>query len=70
MSVIWLINYPHLVRAIAAGHEIGNHSYTHPHIPLIPLSHVSNQIIRTDALIKNIQEQDYNFGTIIQVLDA
>lgn len=42
------------MRAIATGHEIGNHSYTHPHIRLIPLSHVSNQIIRTDALIKNI----------------
>lgn len=57
LSGIWLINYPHLVRAIAAeGHEIGNHSYTHPHMPLIPLSQVSNQIIRTDALIKNISE--------------
>jgi len=55
LSGIWLINYPHLVRAIAAeGHEIGNHSYTHPHMPLIPLAQVNNQIIRTDALINNI----------------
>lgn len=55
LSGIWLINHPHLVRAIAAeGHEIGNHSYTHPHMPQIPFSHVNNQIIRTDALINNI----------------
>ncbi|HYE69257.1 MAG TPA: LysM peptidoglycan-binding domain-containing protein [Anaerovoracaceae bacterium] len=55
LSGIWLINFPQLVRAIAAeGHEIGNHSYTHPHMPQIPLSQVNNQILRTDALIKNI----------------
>jgi peptidoglycan/xylan/chitin deacetylase (PgdA/CDA1 family) len=38
LSGIWLINYPQLARAIAAeGHEIGNHSYTHPHMPLITM---------------------------------
>lgn len=55
LTGIWLINYPQLVRAIAAeGHEIGNHSYTHPHMPQLPLPQVINQIMRTDALIKNI----------------
>ncbi len=52
---IWLINYPELARAIAAeGHEIANHSYTHPHMPLIPLPEIRNQIVRTDALINNV----------------
>lgn len=55
LSGIWLINYPHLVREIVKeGHEIGNHSYTHPHMTQITLEEVNNQVIRTDALIRNI----------------
>jgi polysaccharide deacetylase family sporulation protein PdaB len=58
LSGIWLINYPNLARAIAAeGHEIGNHSYTHPHMPLITMPEVRNQIVRTGALIRNITGQ-------------
>jgi len=52
---IWLINFPNLVRDIVAeGHEIGNHSYTHPHMTQIPLADVNYQVLRTDALIRNI----------------
>ena len=30
---LWLEKYPEMVKAIArAGHEIGNHTYTHPHL--------------------------------------
>ena len=59
LSGIWLINYPDLARAIAAeGHEIGNHSLTHPHMPLITMQEVTNQIVRTEALIRNITGQD------------
>jgi polysaccharide deacetylase family sporulation protein PdaB len=59
LSGIWLINYPDLARAIAAeGHEIGNHSLTHPHMPLITMQEVTNQITRTEALIRNITGQD------------
>lgn len=55
LSGIWLLNYPQLVRAIASeGHEIGNHSYTHPHMTQMSLAEVNNQIMRTDALIRNI----------------
>lgn len=58
LSGIWLLNYPHLVRAIAAeDHEIGNHSFTHPHLPQITLAEVNNQIMRTEALIQNISGQ-------------
>lgn len=43
LSGIWLINYPNLARAIAnEGHEIGNHSYTHPHLPKITIPEVSS----------------------------
>lgn len=59
LSGIWLLNYPELARAIAAeGHEIGNHSLTHPHMPLITMPEVTNQILRTEALIRNITGQD------------
>ena len=59
LSGIWLINYPQLARAIAAeGHEIGNHSYTHPHMPMISMQEVINQVTRTEALIRNITGQD------------
>lgn len=55
LSGIWPVNYPGLARAIAeAGHEIGNHSLTHPHMTEIPLTEVSNQVVRTGALIRNI----------------
>lgn len=55
LSGIWLANFPHLVKAIAAeGHEIGNHSYTHPHMTLLSVAEMNNQIIKTGALIHNI----------------
>ncbi|MFA5528599.1 MAG: LysM peptidoglycan-binding domain-containing protein [Peptostreptococcales bacterium] len=59
LSGIWLINYPSLARAIAnEGHEIGNHSYTHPHMPQITIPEVISQTVRTEALIRNITGQD------------
>lgn len=55
LSGIWPANFPGPAAAIAAeGHEIGNHSLTHPHMTQIPLTQVSNQVIRTEALIRNI----------------
>ena len=58
LSGIWPQNFPSLARAIsAAGHEIGNHSLTHPHMTQIPLTEVSNQLIRAGALIRNITGQ-------------
>jgi len=55
LSGIWPVRFPNLARDIAAaGHEIGNHSYTHPHMTQIPLTEVSNQIIRTNAVIRSI----------------
>lgn len=55
LSGIWPLNYPSQARAIVAeGHEIGNHSLTHPHMTQIPLTEAVNQVIRTQALIRNI----------------
>ena len=39
------------VKIVAAGHEIGNHSYTHRRMILVTPSFVKDEIERTDALI-------------------
>jgi len=54
LSGIWVENFPQLVRNIAdAGHEIGNHTYTHPHLPQISLSEVANQLVGAEMIIRN-----------------
>ena len=46
--------YPELVRRIAdEGHEIGNHSYTHPNLGEIPLSLVELELNATQRLIES-----------------
>ena len=39
-------------RVIAEGHQIGNHSYSHPLLGFLPPSYVQRQIERTDALLR------------------
>ncbi len=43
---------PQLKRIIADGHEVGNHSYTHPYMTFLSLDRIDNEIGRTDALIR------------------
>ena len=55
LSGIWLENFPELARSITReGHEIGNHSYTHPHLTQIPISEVRDQIINTERIIESV----------------
>ena len=45
--------YPETVnRVIAEGHQIGNHSYSHPLLGFLPPFYVRRQIERTDAFIR------------------
>lgn len=37
---------------VAEGHELGNHTYSHPHMVLQPYSVMRDEIERTDALIR------------------
>ena len=39
-------------RVIAEGHEVGNHTYSHPVLGFLPPSHVQRQIERTDDLLQ------------------
>lgn len=47
--------YPHLVRRMAAeGHEIGNHSYSHPNLRRLAREAKREQIRRTDEILRGI----------------
>ena len=38
-------------RVLAAGHEVGNHSYSHPEFNTIPIEQCREEIQRTDNII-------------------
>lgn len=47
--------YPEtLHRIIAEGHQVGNHSYTHPVLGFLPPTYVQRQIERTDKLLRQL----------------
>lgn len=47
--------YPDITkRIIAAGHEIGNHTYTHPLVPLTTGAFLEEEIAKTDALLVSL----------------
>lgn len=46
---------PDLIRRMAAdGHEIANHSYSHPNLALLPESGIERELCRTSVLIRQI----------------
>lgn len=47
--------YPETVdRLIAEGHQIGNHTYSHPLLGFLPPTYVQRQIERTDVLLRQL----------------
>lgn len=51
----WAAKYPELVRTIAAaGHELGNHAYSDPHLPMLNREAIAQEIERTSAVITEI----------------
>ena len=47
--------HPDVVRAVLArGHEIGNHSYSHPRMIFMSPSRITDEITRTDRLLREI----------------
>jgi peptidoglycan-N-acetylglucosamine deacetylase len=49
------LRYPELVeRIVLDGHELGNHTYNHYRLPLIPLSEVPGELRRTRDVLTNI----------------
>ena len=41
-------------RAFGAGHEIGNHTWSHPVLTRVPLAQAAEEISRTDALLNDL----------------
>ncbi len=49
----WVKENPDLAKMIVdAGHEVGNHSYTHPNLKTMPSSSVREQLIKTNDVIE------------------
>ncbi|MCG0274900.1 MAG: LysM peptidoglycan-binding domain-containing protein [Thermosediminibacteraceae bacterium] len=55
ISGIWAENFPTLLRSIhAAGHEIGNHSHTHPHMTQLSAAEMRSQITNASRAIERV----------------
>ncbi len=52
LTGIWVKKYPDIVREIAAdGHEIGNHSTTHPHLASLSATAIKKQLLDNETMI-------------------
>ncbi|WP_408954494.1 polysaccharide deacetylase family protein [Natroniella sp. ANB-PHB2] len=55
----WLEENPQLVKEIVAkGHEVGNHSYTHPHMATLSKEEIEQELNQTGELIKKLTGQE------------
>jgi len=51
----WAEAHPDLVKAIyAGGHEIGNHSYSHPHMTKLSSAQIKNEVTKTRTILEKI----------------
>lgn len=51
----WVEEYPEMLQRIAAdGHEIGNHTYTHPHCNSLSPSEIKNEITKVQQIIDEL----------------
>ncbi|HHT49845.1 MAG TPA: polysaccharide deacetylase family protein [Firmicutes bacterium] len=56
---LWLEKYPEMVKKIAAeGHELANHSYSHPHMNNLSEREIAHELNRTHQLIKELSGQN------------
>lgn len=54
----WLEKYPEMVKLIAEeGHEIGNHTYTHPHLNSLSTERIAEELNKTHQLIVELTGQ-------------
>lgn len=51
----WITDYPDMVKEIAArGHEVGNHSWTHPNMGSLPVERIREELERTQRAIADL----------------
>lgn len=54
----WVKNHPELVnQMVENGHELGNHSFTHPHPNSLSKEHNREQMLRTEELIFSLTQR-------------
>ena len=57
----WVEKYPEAVKKVHdAGHEIGNHSFSHPHVNNLSQQENENEILKCSKLVKAITGEDTN----------
>ncbi|NPV52859.1 MAG: polysaccharide deacetylase family protein [Firmicutes bacterium] len=55
LAGFWLEKFPDRVREIAKrGHEIGNHTYSHPHLNSLSPAEIRTEVMRTHEMIEAI----------------
>ncbi len=55
----WVEKYPEAVKKIhEAGHEIGNHSFSHPHVNKLGQQENENEILKCSKLIKALTGEE------------
>ena len=59
LTGFWVEKYPDMVEKIAAeGHEIGNHTYSHPHLNQLGEKEIEQEVQKVHDMIKEVTEQD------------
>ncbi len=63
LTGFWVEKYPEMVKEIfAAGHEIGNHTYSHPHLNSLEPEQIKTELERVGHMIYELtEEQPYLF---------
>lgn len=55
----WAEKYPeHVQQIVARGHEVGNHSYEHPHMNSLTREQIKNDLLRNHNLLKELTGTD------------
>ena len=61
MCGYWVDKYPEEVKKIAeAGHDIGNHSATHPHMSQLSSEQIAEELTATGEKVKNLTGVEMN----------
>jgi len=55
LTGFWIEKYPEMVKKIAAaGHELGNHTYTHPHLNTLDKQGIKHELKRVHAALTGL----------------
>ena len=55
LAGFWIEKYPDMVKKIAAaGHELGNHTYSHPHLNSLGEEEIKKELMQTHEMIKEL----------------